>query len=105
MQIKSVSYCETPDGKKIWGRNNANGRSNFSFKQKAKVLTPFGFSFPCGGLGIDEEIETKAVKLVKKVLKDIKAGKIPNKKDDPVIIQKTAEIQDLLRQAGYQVRG
>ena len=66
MQIKSVSYYETPDGKKIWGRNNANGRSNFNFRQKVKVFAPFGFCFPCGGLGIDEEIEAKAV--IKKII-------------------------------------
>ena len=104
MLIKSINYYETPDGKKIWGRNNAMGRSNFNLKQKIKVLAPFGFYAPTGGLTIDSEIEAKAVKLAKKVLKDIRTGKIENKKDNPAVIQKTAEIKELMRQAGYPVK-
>jgi hypothetical protein len=103
IKYKSVSYYETPDDKKIWGRNNANGRSNFNLCQKTKVLSPFGFYFPSGGLGIDEEYEARAVRLAKKVLKDIKTGKIANRKDDPVVIQKTAEIKELMKLAGYPV--
>ncbi len=51
-----------------------------------------------------EGIEAKAVKLAKKVLKDIRTGKIENKKDNPAVIQKTAEIKELMRQAGYPVK-